>query len=342
MGLALALAEMQAQRPDRRVVVIPSYCCPSVPVVVRSFGLTARPAPVGENLNLDLDALPQFLDRGVLAVVGVHMYALPLDTNRLNVLANAVGAFVVDDAAHVVGVADRSRPLGTDGDVGMLSFNQSKTLTGGSPNGGGALLVMNKTLEAGIAKRYEALAEGRNRLRSYALFALRYGIEVTPRALSTYLGPLEQPLLAALGEGARIDEKMCASAARAVMAQMRRLPGILAGRRRVVAHYADALKSDPNLSFVQSDRPQYLSRMMVKWKEGPPAADVREAMARRGFATRVPYRVWSDDEDALSVSVRTIGATHLELPGAPTLTAAQVEATVAALRDCLARRDGRA
>jgi dTDP-4-amino-4,6-dideoxygalactose transaminase len=335
IALAIALAEMKAQRPDRRVVVIPAYCCPSVPNVVRASGLQAKAAPVRDDLNLDLDKLAPLLDQNVLAVVGVHMYALPLDMGRLSALAKAAGAYVVDDAAHVIGVKAGDRLMGTNGDVGLLSFNQSKTLTGGSPNGGGALLVANPELEPGIAKRHAALPDGKSRVRSYLWFALRYGIEVTPRALSVYLGPLEDPVASLLGDEIKVEESMSASASRAVTAQLKRLPAILAGRERVASHYIDALRDNAGLSFPQTPTPLYLSRMMVRWKSGPKAAQVRESMARLGHATRAPYPVWTDDADPTAAAVHNINATHLELPGSPALTAAQVSEAVAALKICL-------
>jgi dTDP-4-amino-4,6-dideoxygalactose transaminase len=335
IALAIALAEMKAQRPDRRVVVIPAYCCPSVPNVVRASGLQAKAAPVRDDLNLDLDKLAPLLDQSVVAVVGVHMYALPLDTNRLGALAKDAGAYVIDDAAHVVGVKAGDKLMGTNGDVGLLSFNQSKTLTGGSPNGGGALLVANAELEPGIAKRYAALPEGKSRARSYLWFALRYGIEVTPRALSVYLGPLEDPVASLLGDEIKVEENMSASASRAVTAQLKRLPDILAGRERVVAHYLDTLRNNADLAFPQTASPRYLSRMMVRWQTGPEAGQVREAMARLGHATRAPYPVWTDDSDPTAAFVHNINATHLELPGSPALTAAHVNEAVAALKICL-------
>ncbi len=335
IALAIALAEMKAQRPDRRVVIIPAYCCPSVPNVVRASGLQAKAAPVRDDLNLDLDKLAPLLDQTVLAVVGVHMYALPLDTNRLGALAKAAGAYVIDDAAHVVGVKAGDKVMGTNGDVGLLSFNQSKTLTGGSPNGGGALLVSNAELEPGIAKRFAALPEGKSRARSYLWFALRYGVEVTPRALSVYLGPLEDPVASVLGDEIKVEERMSASASRAVTAQLKRLPGILAGRERVVSHYLDALRDNGELTFPQTTTPRYLSRMMIRWRSGPKANQVRESMARLGHASRAPYPVWTDDSDPTAAFVHDINATHLELPGSPALTAAQVKEAVAALTTCL-------
>jgi len=330
VGLRLALEEMRAQRPDRSVVVVPAYCCPSVPSTVRAAGLNLRAGPVTPDLNLDLDRLAPLLKNDVLAVVGVHMYALPLDMARLKALAGAAGAFTVDDAAHMV-----AAPHGLQGDVGLLSFNQSKTLTGGSPHGGGALFVTNEDLRASVARRHASLPEGKSRARNYVWFALRFGIEVTPRALTEYIGDLDIPLAWTTSANYDGAEKMSASAALAVCAQIERLEQILAGRTAVARRYLNALREHKNLEFVQTQAPRYLSRMMVRWNAGPAAGDVRERLARRGFATRMPYPMWTADDDPTADFIRKLNATHLELPGSPRLVANDIEELVTALSLCL-------
>jgi dTDP-4-amino-4,6-dideoxygalactose transaminase len=285
---------------------------------------------VRADLNLDLDRIEALLAGDVLAVVGVHMYALPLDIARVAALAAAAGAYTIDDAAHVV-----AAPHGLQGDTGILSFNQSKTLTGGSPDGGGALFVTNEALRPGLVRRHAALAEGKSRLRAYVWFALRFGVEITPRALPEYIGDLDIPIKWATGAETARAEKMSAAAALAVSAQTDRLDQINTGRTNVVGHYLDILRAHERLAFVQTAEARYLSRMMVRWTGGPTAADVREQLLRRGFATRMPYPMWTTGDDPTAAFIREVNATHLELPGAPHLSRAEIEELVTALSLCL-------
>jgi dTDP-4-amino-4,6-dideoxygalactose transaminase len=328
LGLRLALEEMRSQRAQKSVVVVPSYCCPSVPRTVRDLGLSLRAAPVSSDLNLDLDALE--LTNDVLAVVAPHMYALPLDMSRLRAATDAAGAFLIDDAAHAL-----SPPLGSRGDVGLLSFNQSKTLTGGSPRGGGALLVTNDALQQGVARRYDQLAEGRSIARSYIWFALRYGIEVTPHALTEYIHPVDSSVAWILRAKHDGRERMSAAAALAVHAQMARLSEIQTARTKLVEWYLAAVQRVGNLQFAQATSPRYLSRMLVRWQHGPNAADVRQRLARRGFATRLSYPMWTADDDPTASDIRRIRATHLELAGSPRLTRDEAEELVHAVADCV-------
>jgi len=303
-----------------------------VPATVREAGLSLRAAPVGVDLNLDLDRLAPLFGSDVLAVVGVHMYALPLDVARLKAMAS--DAFVIDDAAHIV--AGRGHPrLGLAGDVGLLSFNQSKTLTGGSPKGGGALLVTNEELRGGIERRYAALPEGKGRARTYLWFALRYAVEVTPRALTEYIGDLDIPLSAVLRANDDRPERMNACAAQALCAQIEQLDFILDGRKELTRSYLGSLKAHRALELVQTSEPRYLSRMMVRWRDGPDAAAVRDRLMSKGFATRMPYPIWAAD-DPTAPFVRRLNETHLELPGSPRLTGDEAEEVVDALADILA------
>jgi dTDP-4-amino-4,6-dideoxygalactose transaminase len=338
VGLKIALEEMRARRPDRSVVVVPAYCCPSVPATVREAGLTLRAAPVAADLNLDLDKLEPVLGPDVLAVVGVHMYALPLDLGRLKAMADRAGAFVVDDAAHMV-ARHGDAPLGQGGDVGLLSFNQSKTLTGGSPRGGGALIVTNDELRPGIENRYAALPEGKARSRTYVWFALRYGMEIAPRALTEYIGDLDIPLSAVLHANDNRPERMNACAAQALCAQVEQLDFILDGRKEVVRNYLSSLKGRPALELVQTVAPRYLSRMLVRWKRGPAAPAVRERLMKKGFATRTPYPMWTDASDPTAAFVRAVNATHLEVPGSPHLTGDEIDEIVEALALVLAEAE---
>jgi dTDP-4-amino-4,6-dideoxygalactose transaminase len=215
--------------------------------------------------------------------------------------------------------------------VGILSFNQSKTLTGGSSNGGGALIVSNATLGDGIAERVARLPEGKSRLGYYIWFALRHGIEITPRALSEYIDPIDEVLRAWFRVDHKSPERMSAAAAYAVAAQLDRLSGIVRSRGRIIGEYAQILRNVPELQLAQGATYATLTRIVVRWRSGAAAADVREKMTRQGFATRLAYPHWTDEADPVTAEIKRIGATHLELPAAPSLQRKHLEQVVRSL-----------
>ena len=69
----------------------------------------------------------------------------------------------------------------------------------------------------------------------------------------------------------------------------------------------------------------------MRWRTSADAADVREKMTRRGFATRLAYPLWTDLADPTAPGIKRIRASHLELPAAPSLQRLHLKAVVRSL-----------
>ncbi|OGV59216.1 MAG: hypothetical protein A2X45_10825 [Lentisphaerae bacterium GWF2_50_93] len=65
------------------------------------------------------------------AVIPVHLYGSTADLDAIISIAKKNGIFVVEDCAHAQGGKWKGRGLGSWGDVGSFSFQQSKTLSCG-------------------------------------------------------------------------------------------------------------------------------------------------------------------------------------------------------------------
>lgn len=74
----------------------------------------------------------------IRALIAVHVFGHPCDIDGLIDLADRWRLVLVEDAAEALGSRWRSRPLGTFGRIGALSFNGNKIVTTG---GGGAVLT---------------------------------------------------------------------------------------------------------------------------------------------------------------------------------------------------------
>ena len=83
-------------------------------------------------------SLRRALEDGATTVVVAPLFGLPVDVSALRDLARSAGAALVEDAAQGHGASVGQRPLGSFGDVSILSFGRGKGWTGG---GGGALLL---------------------------------------------------------------------------------------------------------------------------------------------------------------------------------------------------------
>ena len=89
-------------------------------------------------LNLDASLLPQALTPRTKAVVPVHYAGMPCDMDAIMTFSDANGLAVVEDAAQALLSTHNGRPLGTIGQIGCLSFHETKNIISGE---GGALLV---------------------------------------------------------------------------------------------------------------------------------------------------------------------------------------------------------
>lgn len=137
-ALALAIQGCLTRRPDAGIA-LPAYGCYDLATAADGAG-----APVvlydlvPETLAPEPESLRRALERGVAAVVLVHLFGVPADPEPVRVAAERVGAWLIEDAAQGAGASLRGRPLGSCGDLAVLSFGRGKGNTGGR---GGALLA---------------------------------------------------------------------------------------------------------------------------------------------------------------------------------------------------------
>ncbi len=137
---ALTLA-LRASVPEDRapVVALPAYAC--YDVVSAAVGADARMVfydldPL--TLSPNLESLAEVCDeRKPDAVVVAPLYGIPVDWDLVRDTVAPCGALLVEDAAQGMGASWRGRPVGSLGEVSVLSFGRGKGWTGGT---GGALL----------------------------------------------------------------------------------------------------------------------------------------------------------------------------------------------------------
>lgn len=136
---ALTLGIRLAREENDGPVALPGFTCYDVATAAVGAG-----APVilydldAETLGPDWSSLEQALRSGARTVVVAYLYGFPVDWDRVRSLAEQYDAIVIEDAAQGTGASWRGRPLGSLGQLSVLSFGRGKGWTGG---GGGALLA---------------------------------------------------------------------------------------------------------------------------------------------------------------------------------------------------------
>lgn len=155
---ALEMAALLAEVGPGDEVIMPSYTFVSTANAFVLRGATPvfvdiRP----DTLNLDETLIPEAITPRTKAIVPVHYAGVACEMDAIMATAAAHGLAVIEDAAQGVLSTYRGRPLGAIGDLGALSFHETKNVISGE---GGALLVRDERL----ALRAEIIREkGTNR-----------------------------------------------------------------------------------------------------------------------------------------------------------------------------------
>lgn len=114
-----------------------------------------------DTLNIDEKLIEQAITPRTRAICVVHYAGVACEMDAIMEIAHKHGLAVVEDAAQAIGSTYRGRPLGTIGELGALSFHETKNIISGE---GGALLCR----DARHAERAEIIREkGTNRSKFF-------------------------------------------------------------------------------------------------------------------------------------------------------------------------------
>lgn len=137
-GLFSILTTLGLERDDE--VLLQAYTCVAVPNAVLWAG--ARPVYVdveATTFNMSPDDLERKITPKSKALIIQHTFGNPADLDRLTVIAQRHGLFVIEDCAHALGSVPRcarddktfgaERRLGTFGDAAFFSFGRDKVIS---------------------------------------------------------------------------------------------------------------------------------------------------------------------------------------------------------------------
>ncbi|WP_430934271.1 aminotransferase class I/II-fold pyridoxal phosphate-dependent enzyme [Saccharicrinis sp. 156] len=146
-ALHLALILLGVKTGDEVMVSTFTFSASVNPIVYQG----AKPVFIDSELdtwNMDPNLLEQALkerrEKGWVlpkAIIVVHLYGMPAKMDEIMAVANQYEIPVIEDAAEALGSKYKGKPLGSIGDMSILSFNGNKIIT---TSGGGALLSNDK------------------------------------------------------------------------------------------------------------------------------------------------------------------------------------------------------
>jgi len=167
-----------------------------------------------DNLNLNEELIEHAITAKTKAIVPVHYAGAACNMDGIMRIAKQYNLMVIEDAAQALLSTYHGRYLGTIGDLGCLSFHETKNIISGE---GGALLVNNPDL----MERAEILREkGTNRSRFFR-------------------GQVDKYTWMDIGSSFLPSELVGAF----LFAQLEKAGQIITARNRICAEYVDHLQS---------------------------------------------------------------------------------------------------
>ncbi len=127
-GLHLALAGLNLG-PGDEVITTPTTFCATVNVILQ-VGATPVLADIGPDLNIDPKKIAAAISPRTKAIMPVHMGGLPCDMRAIWELAEKHDLKVVEDAAHASGAAYEGQKIGAGRSAAVVfSFYANKNMT---------------------------------------------------------------------------------------------------------------------------------------------------------------------------------------------------------------------
>ncbi|ARX88789.1 daunorubicin biosynthesis sensory transduction protein DnrJ [Streptomyces alboflavus] len=305
-ALVLALRALGVGRGDE-VITVANTAAPTV-VAIDAVGATPVFVDVHpETYLMDVDRVPDVITERTKCLLPVHLYGQCVDLAALTEHAAAYGLAVLEDCAQAHGARRHGKLAGTTGDAAAFSFYPTKVL--GAYGDAGAVITSTPAVDAAL-----------RRLRYYGMED-RYFVEATP------------------GHNSRLDEVH----AEILRRKLTRLDDYLAARRAIAARYAEGLAGTDLVLPALAEGNDHVYYLYVV--RHPQRERIIAELAARDITLNVSYR-WpvhrmkgfahlGHRRGDLPVTERAADEIF-SLPMYPSLTKAEQDLVVEALRDVLA------
>jgi dTDP-4-amino-4,6-dideoxygalactose transaminase len=135
-------------------VIVPSLTFVASAHALRWIGLTPVFCDVDPAThNIDPEHAASVITPRTTAILGVHLWGRPCDTDALQAIADRYGLRLIFDAAHAFSCSHQGRMIGGFGDVEVFSFHATKFFNSGE---GGAIVTDD-----------DEIAEAARRMRNF-------------------------------------------------------------------------------------------------------------------------------------------------------------------------------
>jgi dTDP-4-amino-4,6-dideoxygalactose transaminase len=198
-------------------VIVPGYTfIASMSSVIFSRAVPVL-AEIDRTFNLDPKDAEAKITPRTKAIMAVHMTGNPARLNEIKAVADAHGLYLIEDCAQAFGATYFGKPVGSIGTIGTFSFNVYKTITAGD----GGMIVTDD--EETFKRCFAFHDQGHS--------PLRHGVEIGQRP---FIG---------------LDFRFTEVQAAILLAQLRKLPQIVAKLRENKRRYKEIISQLPGIEF---------------------------------------------------------------------------------------------
>jgi len=141
-ALRLALMALEIGRGDE-VITTPLSAVASA-LAIKLVGAKPIFVDIDDYYHLDANQIEKYITNKTKAVLGVHLYGLPFQVDKIVRICKKYGLFLIEDCAQAHGAKFKDKKVGIFGDVACFSFYPTKNL--GAFGDGGAIVTNNKDI----------------------------------------------------------------------------------------------------------------------------------------------------------------------------------------------------
>ena len=146
-GLHIALVALDL-KPGDEVITTPMTFAATLNTIVLAGATPVLVDVEPHTYNMDVAQIDRRINARTRAIMPVHFAGLPVDLDPLYRLAEKHGLRVIEDAAHAIGTEYKGRRIGAFGDTQVFSFHPNKNITTGE---GGAITTRDEKYAARLA-----------------------------------------------------------------------------------------------------------------------------------------------------------------------------------------------
>jgi dTDP-4-amino-4,6-dideoxygalactose transaminase len=137
-AIQLALMALGIGRGDE-VITVSNTAVPTVSAVSLAGATPVLCDIDPSTLTIDIEKVKNRINKNTRAILPVHLYGMPVDMNRLSVIAEKMSIPLIEDACQAHGASIHDKKVGGFGALGCFSFYPTKNL--GCYGDGGAVVT---------------------------------------------------------------------------------------------------------------------------------------------------------------------------------------------------------